>query len=137
MENLNNKNYKFRNIKGNFSISHKRNFDWDLLSPFMLSYLKNKVVSRIANYICSKIVPVISSEAFLVIIILRVELGYMFWPTIKVLSIGICLNCLNTLYVLFFMTRNLNFTSCRCVWFRRWFNKYLITYRKYLLKYYL
>lgn len=41
---MNHENYKFRKVKGDVSVSHKRNVDLDFISPFMLSHLKNKVV---------------------------------------------------------------------------------------------
>lgn len=69
-----------------------------LSSPFMLRvFYKTKLCLDLQITFVKKIVPVINSEAFFVIMILRVELWCLFGPTIKALSIGIC-HCLNTVF---------------------------------------
>lgn len=98
---MNRENYKFREIKGN------GNLDF-IITLHVESHLKNKVIYWFSNYICLKIIPVISRETFLVIIILKVEFygihvdtWLKFWA-LKYVTLW-------TLCVLFFVTKNKEF----------------------------
>lgn len=60
---MNHENYKFRKIKGKIFYFSQEEW-WDFNTFYVKSHLKIKIISKFANCICSKIVPIIIWETF-------------------------------------------------------------------------